>query len=66
MTKIEKIINVIKTEEELPGPMPEDMWEMIKDCVRKEKKKEVEELLRCVVRATKKRIIWRIEDEFKV
>ena len=63
MTKIEKIINVIKTEEELSRPMPEDMWEMIKHCVKQEKKKEMELLFRIVVKTTKERILRRIENE---
>jgi hypothetical protein len=54
----EKAIEIVESEEELDGPMPDDIWDRVKGS-----KEEAEVALRSAVIATKKSIARRIREQ---
>ena len=51
----------VDSEPELPGDMPDELWELIKTAVENDDRKGMSHILKTVVRQTKKGIKNRIE-----
>lgn len=64
--QVELVLRAIDDELELPGPMPDDIWENFLDYMRKEDREAVAGMLRLCVRQSKRfireRFLERIED----
>lgn len=61
---INKVIEIVESEEELDGEMPDEIFENISYMVYNKDKENLAEMLRVLVRQTKKNIIKNIKKEF--
>ena len=62
---INKVIEIVESEEELDGEMPDEIFETISYMVYNKDKENLAEMIRVLVRQTKNSIIENIKKEFK-
>lgn len=59
----QRCLAIVEQEEELPGPMPDEVFKAIAESVVKADKLTLAEQLRSIVRSTKQSISSRIKEE---
>ena len=59
LVDLKSVINLVEVEPEVPGPIPDNIWNLIKD-----DRKKAENLFRTLVRTTKTNIVKRIKSVY--